>query len=148
MKRVLFLEDDYPVARTTQRIVSQMIPDVQFEHLEYEKDLVEYLADHDEPEIQAVVLDVMVAYAPLKEKELEPVEVAREGYLRAGIRALEQIRHKPGYSNLPIILHSNVPTPAILAALKERNIDPNSVAIVSKGEDHEKLGGALKEALG
>lgn len=145
--KILLLEDDYSVSRFIQKVVRQEISEAEFRAIHYEKDLNLYIAKHPLPEIDVIVLDVMVAYGKLSEKEVEPVEVEKEGHLRAGIRSLKAIRAHEAYRGIPVILHSNVPTADIAQALLDREIGPDSVQVISKGDDHDKLVEALRALL-
>ena len=102
---------------------------------------------HAEPAIDVILLDVMVGFQNPGDKEPEPIEIETEGYLRAGIRVLKMIRQVASYSDVPILLYSNVPNDDIKAAVRQAELDPAAVTIVSKGENGENLAAAIRAVM-
>ncbi len=144
--RILYLEDDWPVARYAMKALQSVASvELEFEHKTYEKDLVEYVNKHPKPALDVVLLDVMVAYQALNQSAPEPPEVESEGYLRAGIRVLLMLQGQAGYARIPVLLHSNLPDQTIRESLREKGVDDSTVSIISKGADHENVAKRLEE---
>ena len=147
--KILHFEDDYSVARLIAKVLRAELNDNSLDPLvkRHEKEMRKYLAEHQTPEVDLILLDVMVVYQRREDEEPEPVEIEAEGFHRAGIRILKLIRQAPNYSGVPIVLYSNLPVKDIQDAVREAGIDPDSVKIVGKGDQGESLAAAIREAL-
>jgi|GEM_PF-2377186 hypothetical protein len=106
--RVVLLEDSYLDVESIANDIRRSFSDATVIHISTESEFREHVPSFAQNPPDLFVLDVMVRWADLRQ-DMEvspPVDVANEGYYRAGIRCQKLLAEHEVTSEIPVILYS------------------------------------------
>lgn len=145
---ILMVEDDWQYAQLVGESLRDALPDLDLIKVKSESEFIERFDELAALPLSLILMDVMVAWAEVKEGAPEKTNDAeREGYFRAGLRCVERLRNHPSTREIPIIIHSNLSKETVYERIAKLKLSTDKIGFEPKGRNDDPLIDKIKETL-